>query len=182
MAESLDEKFPYSLEIIVYRHFPCDSVDYREAKTLGTILWIIRWSNGFDEVHCFEIGKRAIANYGSAFDFDEREVAWAIIRLIEKRILSSVFMGPVNDLSIRSSAIPAIKIVKVNNNAVIADALYFDPVHKIIRRSEGLSYLKDRNIQSYSKRISDKNGISIDSTTMIKMQSEHHSSVDLCKN
>jgi hypothetical protein len=45
MAKSLDEKFPYSLDLIVYDRFPGDSLDYREVKTLGTILWIIKWSD-----------------------------------------------------------------------------------------------------------------------------------------
>jgi hypothetical protein len=38
MAKSLNEKFPYSLDLIVYDRFPEDSPDYREVKTLGTIL------------------------------------------------------------------------------------------------------------------------------------------------
>jgi hypothetical protein len=75
MAKSLDEKFRYPLDVIIYDHFPSDMLDYREVKTLGTILWIIKWSDGVNKVDCFEIAKRAIANYGSIFDFDEREIA-----------------------------------------------------------------------------------------------------------
>jgi hypothetical protein len=65
---------------------------------------------------------------GAIFDFDEREVAWAIIRLLEKGIVSSIFMGPAEDLpKIGSSIVPAIKTVKVNNNdALVSDALAYD--------------------------------------------------------
>lgn len=187
MAGSLDEKFSYSLEMIVYRHVPSDSLDYREAKALGTILWIIKWSNGFNQVDCFEIVKRAIANYGSAFDFDEKEVAWTIIRLIEKRVLSSVFMGPVRDLSTRSSVIPAIQIVKVNSEALVADALNFNGRHKIVRRSEqssSSSYLDAPNIRSYNNTLSIRDRFSLNTTNIMmrKMQTGPYSRLDLCKN
>jgi hypothetical protein len=57
MTKSLDEKFQYSLDVIGYNHFPSDTLNYREVKTLGTILWIIKWSNGVNEIDCFEIAK-----------------------------------------------------------------------------------------------------------------------------
>jgi hypothetical protein len=44
------------------------------------------------------------------FDFDEREVAWEIIRLLEKGILSPIFMGTAEDLPLRSSIVPAISL------------------------------------------------------------------------
>jgi hypothetical protein len=69
MAKSLDEKFPYSLDLIVYDRFPGDSLDYREVKTLGTILWIIKWSDLVSKVDCFEITKRAMAELRSPMLF-----------------------------------------------------------------------------------------------------------------
>jgi hypothetical protein len=94
MAKSLNEKFLYPLDVIVYRRFSSNTLDNQEVKTLVTILWIIKWSEGFNEVYSFEIARRAIANYGSLFHFDEKEVVWAIIRLLEKGILSSIYLGP----------------------------------------------------------------------------------------
>jgi hypothetical protein len=64
MTKLLDEKFPHDIDLIIYDHYPSNTLDYREVKTLGTILWIVKWSNGVNEVDCFEIAKRAIANYG----------------------------------------------------------------------------------------------------------------------
>jgi hypothetical protein len=181
MTKSLDEKFPYPLDLIIYDHFPSDSLDYREVKTLGTILWIIKWSNGVNEVDCFEIAKRAIANYGRVFDYSEREVAWATIRLLEKGILSSIFMGPAEDLpSISSSIVPAIKTVKVNSEELVSDALDYD-VEKstILVRSDHPSYLKAQNLQLYNNMPSqDKRSINNANTK----QSNHFSSRERCKN
>jgi hypothetical protein len=162
MAESLDEKFPYPLDMVVYHHFPGDSLDYQEVKALVTILWIIKCSNGVNEIDCFDIAKRVMANYGSAFNFDEREVAWAIIRLIEKGILSSVFMAPVEVLSIRSSTIPGIKIAKVNNDELIADTLNYSGSHRIIRRLDHPIYLKSRNVQQPRNIFADENRINLE--------------------
>ena len=72
----------------------------RSKNTCYYTLWIIKWSNAVNDVDCFEIAKRALANYGCVFDSDDREVAWAIIRLLEKEILSSIIMGPCGDLPI----------------------------------------------------------------------------------
>jgi hypothetical protein len=129
MTKSLDEKFPYNLDAIAYRHFPNGILDNREVRTLATILWIIKWSEGFNEVYSFEIARRAITNFGSIFHFDEKEVVWAIIRLLEKGILSSIYLGPAEDLPLHTSIVPAIKSVKVNSEELIADAMDYD-VHK----------------------------------------------------
>jgi hypothetical protein len=145
MAKSLDEKFPYPLDVIVYRHFPNCSLDNREVKTLSTILWIIKWSDGFNEVYSFEIARRVIANYGSIFHFDEEEVVWAIIKLLEKGILSSIYLGPAEDLPSHTSIVPAIKSVKVNSEKLVTDAMDHD-VHKdgIIATSAHTLRLKAR--------------------------------------
>jgi hypothetical protein len=127
MAKSLDEKFPYPLDVIVYSHFPNGGLDNLEVKTIATILWIIKWSDGFNEVYSFEIARRVIVNYGSLFHFDENEVVWAIIRLLEKGILSSIYLGPAEDLPLHNSIVPAIKSVKVNNEELITDAMEYDP-------------------------------------------------------
>jgi hypothetical protein len=129
MAKSLDEKFPHPLDSVVYRHFPNGSLDDLDRKTLSTILWIIKWSDGFNEVYSFEIARRAIANFGSLFHFDENEVVWTIIRLLEKEILSSKYLGPAEDLPLHTSIIPAIKSVKVNSGELVIDAMDYD-VHK----------------------------------------------------
>lgn len=145
MAKSLDEKFSYPLDKIVYRHFPSNALDNREVKTLATILWIIKWSDGFNEVYTFEIARRAIANYGSLFHFDEKEVVWAIINLLEKGILSSIYLGPAEDLPLHTSIVPAIKSVKVNNEKLINDAMDYDPkTDRIIATSAHTLRLKAR--------------------------------------
>jgi hypothetical protein len=38
MEESIDEKFPYSLDVMAYYHFVDDILGYREVKTFGTII------------------------------------------------------------------------------------------------------------------------------------------------
>src|SRR5918994_7748889 len=129
MAKPLDEKFPYPLDSVVRRHFPNGSLDNQEVKTLSTILWIIKWSDRFNEVYTFEIARRTITNFGSIFHFDENEVVWAIIRLLEKGILSSIYLGPAEDLPLNNSIVPAIKSVKVNNEELVTDAIDYD-VHK----------------------------------------------------
>jgi hypothetical protein len=63
---------------------------------------------------------------GFLFHFDEREVAWSIIRLLEKGILSSIFMSPAEDLPLHSSIVPAIQVVKVNDEELIADVLAYN--------------------------------------------------------
>jgi hypothetical protein len=62
MAKSLNENF-HPLDVIVYDHFPSNTLEFCEVKTLSTILWIIKWSEGINKVDCFEIAKRGIANY-----------------------------------------------------------------------------------------------------------------------
>lgn len=64
-------------------------------------------------------------NFGRIFDFEERELAWAIIILFEKGILSSISMDPAIDLPTMtySSIIPALKTVKENRVAFVDDAL-----------------------------------------------------------
>src|SRR5918994_6523365 len=119
MAKPLDEKFPYPLDSVVRRHFPNGSLDNQEVKTLATILWIIKWSEGFNEVYSFEIARRAIANYGSLFHFDENEVVWTIIRLLEKDVLSSIYLGPAEDLPLNNSIVPAIKSVRLDSEGLV---------------------------------------------------------------
>jgi len=151
MAKSLDEKFPYPLDVMVYRHFPSEILDNLEVKTLSTILWIVKWSDGFNEVYSFEIARRVIANYGSLFHFDENEVVWAIIRLLEKGILSSIYLGPGEDLPLHTSIVPAIKSVKVNNEELITDVMDYDPkTHRITANSSQPPRLKARNLQLHN--------------------------------
>jgi hypothetical protein len=50
-----------------------------------------------------------------------------MIRLLGKDILSSIFIGPAEDLpKIGSSIVPAIKTVKVNSEELVADALTYN--------------------------------------------------------
>jgi hypothetical protein len=49
-------------------------------------------------------------------------VAWAIIRLLHKGILSSRFMDRAEDLRLQSSIVRVIKTVKVDNDPIVADA------------------------------------------------------------
>jgi hypothetical protein len=98
----------------------------------------------------FEIAKRAIANYGRIFDYDEREVAWGVIRLLGKDILSSIFIGPAEDLpKIGSSTVSAIKTVKVNNDTLVADALANDDENSMIVTLHDTFHSKARSAQLY---------------------------------
>ena len=183
MAKSLDEKFPNPLDVIVYRHFPNGSLDNQEVKTLSTILWIIKWSDGFNEVYSFEIAKRAIANYGSLFHFDENEVVWAIIRLLEKGILSSIYLGPAEDLPLNNSIVPAIKSVKVNNEGLVTDAIDYDPnTHRITANSSQPPRLKARNLQRNNSSFSQDERIVINNHDNSMTQSEELSNRERCKN
>jgi hypothetical protein len=183
MTKSLDEKFLYSLDVIVYDYFPGDILDYREVKTLDTLLWIIKWSDGINEIDCFEIVKRALANYGYVFDFDEREVVWAIIRLLEKGLLSSIFMGPAEDLPLHSSIVPAIKIVKVNNKELVADALADNIENTIIVTADDHACLKIQNMQVCNMlRREEEEGIIINNSSGSMMQDDELSSMERYKN
>jgi hypothetical protein len=173
MAKSLDEKFPYPLDVIVYRHFPNGSMENREVKTLSAILWIIKWSDGFNEVYSFEIARRAIANSGSLFHFDENEVVWTIIRLLEKGILSSIYLGPAEDLPLHTSIVPAIKSVKVNNEELVTDATDYDPkTDRIIAEPSQPPRLKARNLQLHNSSFPHDERIVINNHDSSMMQNE----------